>query len=37
MPNKSRLGFLWNPDNRSSANLKEMEILAAGLRFQVNP
>ena len=37
VPKTSLVGFIWNPENRSSANLTEMKALAAGLRLHVTP
>jgi putative tryptophan/tyrosine transport system substrate-binding protein len=37
MPKASRVGFIWNPANRSIArNLKDMELLAPGLGLQLS-
>jgi len=37
VPMTSLVGFIWNPENRSSADLTEMKALAAGLHLHVTP
>ncbi len=37
VPKTSVVGYLWSPDNRSSANLEEIEALAAQVRLRVRP
>jgi putative tryptophan/tyrosine transport system substrate-binding protein len=37
VPKASLVGYMWNPENRSSANLTELKALAAGLHLQVTP
>jgi len=37
VPTGSLVGYMWNPENRSSANLTELKALAAGLHLQVTP